>query len=163
MELSRYDLKIMASDDHLRINSVSLSAIAHSTEDPEKVWKALLNVSPREKFSSTTEESKFKGHYGNDIRFLKLLSRHSHAEELFGSIWSRLDETDQESILDSIGAHVDNERDLHLRLDKEDCFRGVLRSQDREPLKVRVSFLTKPASSLSSHIDSLRKKLESLA
>ena len=163
MELSPCDLKILATDDPLRINSISLSAIVHSTEDPEKVWKALLNVSPREKFSSTTEERKFKGHYGNDIRFLKLLLRHSQAEELFLSLWNRLAATDQESILDSIGAHVDSERDLHLRLDKEDCFKGVLRLQDREPLKVQISFMTKPASSLSSHIDRLKKKLGSPA
>ncbi len=153
----------MVTDDLLRISSISLSAIVHSTEDPEKVWKAILTVSPKEKFSSTAEERKYKGHYGNDIRVLKLLLRQSQAEELFGSLWRRLAPIDQESILDSVGAQVDDARDLHLRLDKEDCFRGVLRLQDREPLKVQISFLTKRGSSLSSHVDGLRKKLESLA
>ncbi len=151
----------MATDDLLQVNSISLSAMAHSTEDPEKVWKALLSASPREKFSSTAEERKFKGHYGNEIRILKLLLRRSQAEELFEALWRRLTPIDQESILDSIGTHVDDERDLHLRFDKENCFRGVLRLQDSEPIKAQISFLTK-GGSVSSHIDRLRKKLESL-
>ncbi len=163
MELSRVDSqKIMTTDDILRVTSVSLSALAHSTEDPEKVWKALLNVSPREKFSSIAEEKKVKGHYGNEIRILKLLLRQSRAEELFGSVWSRLAPIEQESILTTVANHTDDDRDLHLRLDKEDCFRGILRLQERDPLKIRVSFTTK-GGSLSSHVDRLKKKLESLS
>lgn len=148
-------------DDLLRINSISLSAIVHSTEDPEKVWKALLNVSAKERFSSRAEETRFKGHYGNDIRILKLLISHSQAEELFGPLWRRLAPIDQESILDTLGTRVDSERNLHLRLDKQDSFRGVLRLQDREPLKIQVSFVTQGGSP-SGHIDRLRKKLEFL-
>ena len=152
----------MATDDFLKVNSVSLSAIAHSTEDAENVWKALLSVLPREKFSSTAEERKFKGHYGNEIRVLKLFVRRSQAEESFESLWRRLAPIDRESLLHSIATHVDHERNLHLRIDKEDCFRGVLRLRDSEPIKVQISFLTR-GDSVAGHIDKLRRKLSSLS
>lgn len=151
----------MAKDDFLRVSSLSLSAIAHSTEDPERVWKALLNATPREMFRSTVDERRLKGHYGNEIRVLKLLVGRSQAEESFDHLWRRLAPIDKESILDSVESHVDSERNLYLRIDKEDCFKGLIRLRESEPIKVQISFF-KRGDSAVGYIDKVREKLGSL-
>ena len=47
---------------------------------------------------------------------------------------------DRETLLNDLDTRVDEEGRLHLRLDKEECFRGALRLKDQDPIKILVSF-----------------------
>ncbi len=147
--------------DVVKANSLRISAIVHATEDSEKVRKALSIASSSEQLSSEREERKFKGHHGNEITVAGLLLRRSEADTSFEFLWKRLPPVDQEAILNSIRSYMDQSGDLHLRLDKEECFRGILRIQNSDPIKVQVSFLTR-GHSTSWLADKIKGKLESL-
>ncbi len=151
----------MTSIEVLKASSARLSAIVHATEDPEKVRKALSTASSRERFSSNSEEWKVKGHHGNEILVVRMLLPRSQAEPFFESLWKMLPRVDQELFLNSIGSYIDHNGDLHLRLDKQDCFRGNLRLQNVDPIKVQVSFPTR-GQSISQMTNQIREKLESL-
>ena len=47
---------------------------------------------------------------------------------------------DRETLLNDLDTRLDEEGRLHLRLDKEQCFRGALRLKDQDPIKILVSF-----------------------
>ncbi len=47
---------------------------------------------------------------------------------------------DRETLLNDLDTRLDEEGRLHLRLGKEQCFRGALRLKDQDPIKILVSF-----------------------
>lgn len=69
---------------------------------------------------------------------------------------------DRASILDALDKHLDPNGVLHLRLDKEEAFRGVFRIKDQDPIKIQLSFRKEIKSDLdpSQRIKQLLESLE---
>ncbi len=147
--------------DRLKVNSVKLSAIVHATEDSNKVIRALLTACPAELFPSEVGERTFKGHHGNEITTISKSLRGSGSNAFLDFLWESLPRVDRETVLSSISSYIDDGGGLHLRIDKQESLRGVLRIQDREPIKIEISFQTQGKSN-QQVLDTVRKRLESL-
>jgi RNA binding exosome subunit len=76
-------------------------------------------------------------------------------------LWKNLPSLDRTSIMDALDKHLDSSGGLHLRLDKEDVFRGILRMKEQDPIKIHLSFRRRTKSDLESNGE-IRRLLESL-
>jgi RNA binding exosome subunit len=56
--------------------------------------------------------------------------------------------------------HLDPSGGLHLRLDKEEVVRGILRMKDQDPIKIHLSFRTEIKSNLGLN-EGIKQLLES--
>src|SRR5207249_10832474 len=80
------------------------------------------------------------GHYGNEIRMVELSVRGAPALSFLVHPWKSLPSFDRASILGALSNHLDQSGGLHLRLDKGEAFRGILRMKDQDPVKIQLSF-----------------------
>ena len=122
------------------IASAKLSALAHATEDARKVVAALDQVCSQEKFHPKTVKRAMKGHFGNPITRIDLDVSKRSANAFFQEFWARLLTVDRDAILAELDARLDEEGRLHVRVDKQECFRGLLRIGDQDSIKIEVSF-----------------------
>jgi len=129
------------------IAGVSLSTIAHSTEDVSKVKRALSSLLPEaERVSVSIEASVAKGHYGNEITVLSLEARRDAAKDVVDHILRLLPVGDRIRIRDRIDLYYDGHSALFLRLDKQSTFLGTPRISERDDvIRVKVSVLSREA------------------
>jgi RNA-binding protein len=145
----------------VEVASARISAIVHATEDAERVHQALIRVFPNGSLPSKTETRRFYGHYGNEIRMIDLSIRGGPANSLFEHVWKSLTSFDRASVLRELDAHVDTGGALHLRFDKEEAFRGIVKLKDQDPIKIQLSFMARIKSDLGAN-QGIRQFLESL-
>ena len=124
----------------LEVFSAKISAIVHATEDLERVLQSLSRLFPDASLPSKAETRKFGGHYGNEIRIVNLAIRGATARSFLKYLWGGMVSFDRASILESLDKHLDPSGILHLRLDKEEAFRGMFRIRDQDPIKIQLSF-----------------------
>jgi RNA-binding protein len=144
----------------LEVVSAKISAIVHATEDLDRVLQALSNLFPERSLPSRAETRRFHGHYGNEIRMVDLSIRGTQARTFFEYLWKSLPSFDRASILDALDKHLDSGGGLHLRLDKEDAFRGILRLKEQDPIKIHLSFQRRIKSDLEPNGE-IKRFLES--
>jgi RNA binding exosome subunit len=141
--------------------SAKISAIVHATEDVDRVLQALSRVFPQGSLPSKAETRRFNGHYGNEIRIVDLSIRGATARSFLKYLWKNLASFDRALILDTLDKHLDPSGGLHLRLDKEEAFRGILRMKDQDPIKIHLSFRKEIKSNLDLN-QGIKQLLESL-
>lgn len=139
-----------------RVNSAKLSAIAHATEDSEKVVRALGGIFP-ETLPSKSERHALKGHFGNRIVTINRILRGRAAESLLESFWGKLSLHERETVIAELETRLDEEGRLHLRMDKQSSLRGVLRLKEDDPIKVEIAFQAR-----SDLINQIREFLRNL-
>ena len=145
----------------LEVISVKLSAIVHATEDVDRVLQALSRMFPEGALPSKAETRRFNGHYGNEIRIVDLSIRGATARSFLKYLWKSLARFDRVLILDTLEKHLDPSGGLHLRLDKEELSRGILRIKDQDSIKIHLSFRKEIKSDLDLN-RGIRQLLESL-
>ena len=145
----------------LEVISAKISAIVHATEDVDRVLQALSRLFPEGSSPSKAETRRFNGHYGNEIRIVDLSIRGATARSFLKYLWKGLTSFDRALILDTLDKHLDPSGGLHLRLDKEEIFRGVLRMKDQDPIKIHLSFRKEIKSGLDLN-QGIKQLLESL-
>lgn len=123
----------------VEITSARISAIAHSTEDPKKVAYAVDRVCSEKEFHPSIQKHSVKGHFGNAITRLDLELKRRSADSFFYNFWSRLSAMDRQTVLSEVESRLDEEGRLHMRIDKQESFREILRLQDNDPIKVEFS------------------------
>jgi RNA binding exosome subunit len=141
----------------VQVSTARVSAIVHATEDPGNVILALSQLGGQELFQPRIEKKVLKGHFGNEITTVTLSLQGRLAVSFLTNIWSSLSSEDRDTILDELDGRLDEEGRLHLRLDKQRCFRGTLRLNDKDAIKVQVCF-----RQLSDSTE-VRRFLESIA
>ena len=141
----------------MEIASARISAIAHTTEDPRKVVDALYQLCSEEKFHPKVEKRVVKGHFGNSITKVDFVLQSSSANSFFESLWTRLSHLDRATTLEELDSRIDAEGRFYLRIDKQECFRGILQKKDEDPIKVQVAF-----RGSSGSIEEIRQFLESV-
>ena len=120
--------------------SLRISTIVHATEDPGKVDRAIRNLCQLDG-SIQPFANRVKGHYGNQITSLVLTVKNSKAaENCLKDIWTRLSVLDRDAVHSSLTSRVDNSGTLFLRVDKQGAFKGTIRLQDTDPIKLGISF-----------------------
>jgi RNA binding exosome subunit len=88
--------------------------------------------------------------------------RGAPAHTFLEHLWKNLPSVDRASVLDALDKYLDSSGGLHLRLDKEDVFRGILRMKEQDPIKIHLSFRRRIKSDrgLNGEIKRLLESLE---
>jgi RNA-binding protein len=142
----------------VQVTLAQISAIVHATEDPEKVILSLNRVCSQELFQPRIAKKVLKGHFGNEITTITMNLRNREAESFIANLWSILAAVDRETIIDELKNRLDEDDRLHLRLDKQSCFRGKYQLKDQDAIKVQVAF-----REMSDSMKQVREFLESIA
>jgi RNA-binding protein len=145
----------------VEVASARISAIVHATEDTDRVHQAMIRVFPNGSVPSKMETRRSYGHYGNEIRMIDLSIRGGPANSLIEHVWKSLSSFDRASVLRELDSHVDNGGVLHLRFDKEEAFRGIVKLKDQDPIKIQLSFRARIKSDLGPN-EGIKQLLESL-
>ena len=141
--------------------SVKISTITHATEDPEKVARAVRNLSLGGTSMGFTM-TRSKGHHGNEIATSVLVIRNARNAEVFlKNIWSRLSQLDRTEVYSTLVSRIDSTGTMFLRIDKQEALKGRVRLEDTDPVKIEISFGTEP-SERKELVDSIRKRLEGI-
>jgi RNA binding exosome subunit len=82
-------------------------------------------------------------------------------ESLLQNIWSGFSQLDRTEIYSSLASRIDSTGTLFLRIDKQDSFRGKIRLEDSDPIKIEISFRTK-SPKRNEFVDDIQKKLEEI-
>jgi len=122
--------------------SAEFSAIAHTTEDIQKVEKCVTFVV--ESISGTKANLSrryLKGHHGNIITTIS--ARLSHKElpsDTLNVLSRKLSESDRRFLSQHLGDRVDENGNLYLRFDKQEAFLGNVRLQNGDPIRMKLKF-----------------------
>ena len=134
------------------MSSLSISTIAHATEDPEKVKRAMLNLLPKDlRTSVTMSETVAKGHHGNPIVLLNFdINDSESAKATFNYIMRSLPDVEKSQIRSQLHLYYDGKSALYLRIDKQSAYLGSLRlSLSDDVIKLRVNLVRDSKSSIS--------------
>lgn len=145
----------------MEVVSARVSVIVHATEEVDRVLHALSEVFPERSLPSKAEIQKFHGHHGNEIRIVNLSIRGVSTRAFLEHLWKSMAAFDREYVLSSLDKHLDQSGGLHLRLDKQEVSRGILRVRDQDPIKIHLSFRARVKSDLRLS-EGIRQLLESL-
>lgn len=140
---------------------MKISTITHATEDPEKVARAIRNLSLGGTSLGSTM-TRAKGHHGNEIATSVLVIRNAKNAEIFlKNTWSSLSQLDRTEIYSSLASRIDSTGTMFLRIDKQEALKGRIRLENTDPVKIEISFRTEP-SKRNEFVDNIRKRLEEL-
>ncbi len=148
-------------DPPVRAYSAKISTIIHATEDPEKVAQAIRNFCPDGTPIGSTM-NRAKGHHGNEIVTLVLTIRNARSVEgLLQNVWRSFSQLDRTEIYLSLASRIDSSGTLFLRIDKQGSFRGRIRLENSDPIKIEISFGSKSPKG-DGIVDDIQKKLEEI-
>ena len=141
--------------------SAKISTIIHATEDPEKVAKAIRNLSLGEiPVGSTVNRA--KGHHGNEIVTMVFTIRNAkNVESFLRNIWNGLSQLDRTEVHSSLTSRIDNAGTLFLRIDKQEALKGRIRLQDTDPIKIAILFRTMSPRGVG-FVGNIQKRLEEI-
>ena len=124
------------------VQSIEVSAIAHATDDLDKVQAALKAILP----DSLKERQLFtrrylEGHHRNPIvTFEARLTRAAEVEEFTSCFFRQLPKNQKLRIERDLALHSDADGNLYIRIDKQQAFRGIVELGDEDPIRVRLKF-----------------------
>ena len=126
----------------MKIDGIVISAICYSTEDPEKVAKAIETLIP---FQFEIKVSRATGHYGNPIKFLEVeLRKKREIREFWNHLMENLNE-EREIMLEFIDDLVDEDGVVHIRIDKQSAYLGKVElASVSDSIMVRAKLVTYP-------------------
>ena len=108
------------------IHRVTFRAFVASTEDDRKVREALsLFVPPR-----SISETRVVGHHGNEILILCATLKKKEGLKFFDRLRESLPENEMAQLRRETDLRVDDECNLHFRLDKQAAYRGEVHISD---------------------------------
>jgi len=127
------------------IHRVTFRAFVASTEDDGKVREALSLFVPPESIAETS----VVGHFGNRILILSSTLKKKEGLGFFGSLRERLPEREMKRLRREADLRVDDECNLHFRLDKQAALLGEVHLTD-----------SGDAISVSAHLESYPARRE---
>jgi RNA binding exosome subunit len=124
------------------VQSVEISAIAHATDDLEKVQAALTTILPESLRGRQLFTRRYlEGHYRNPITtFEAKLTKPAEVEEFTTSFFRQLSKSEKLRIERDLALHSDPEGNLYVRVDKQQAFRGTVELGGEDPIRVRFKF-----------------------
>ncbi len=142
MQISAHEQPPVLQLNKHTVQSVEVSAIAHATEDLEKVQTALKAVLP----DSLKERQLFtrrylEGHHRNPIvTFEARLTQAAEVEEFTSCFFRQLPKSQKLRIERDLALHSDADGNLYIRIDKQQAFRGIVELGEEDPIRVRLKF-----------------------
>lgn len=127
----------------MKIDNITISAIVYSTEDPEKVAKAIANIIP---FDFEMSASNATGHFGNPLQFFEVeLKKKKELKEFWQNLMEKLGDQ-KEILLEFVEDIVDEEGVMHIKLNKQSAFLGDYELDfGGDTILIRVKLVTFPA------------------
>ena len=124
------------------VQSVEISAIAHATDNLEKIQVALTTIMPESlKGRQLFTRRYLEGHYRNPITtFEARLTKPADVEEFTSNFFSHLSKSEKLRIERDLALHSDPEGNLYVRIDKQEAFRGIIEVGEVEPIRIRLKF-----------------------
>ncbi|MEM1658684.1 MAG: RNA-binding domain-containing protein [Candidatus Jordarchaeales archaeon] len=120
------------------VAGIEFQVFAHSTEDPDKVIKALFFLSD-EKLEVAKE--KVRGHYGNEVIIFRAKASGREAEKIVRRLASLMSEEDKAKIGRQLSLRCDGHGNLFLRFDKQKAYLGEVRLSDYEDVvRAKIKF-----------------------
>ncbi len=131
------------------IHRVHFRAFASATEDEERVKSALAIFVPLDCIKVKTAT----GYYGNPITILEAELRRKEGLEFLQLLREQLTPPEISRLRREIPSRVDEDCKLHLRLDKQAAYKGLVKLADTgDAIDVTVHVATYP----SSHDEAVR-------
>ncbi|MGD0689955.1 MAG: RNA-binding domain-containing protein [Candidatus Bathyarchaeia archaeon] len=124
------------------VQSVEISAIAHATDDLEKVQAALTTILPESlKGRQLFTRRYLEGHYRNPITtFEARLTKPADVEVFTSNFFRQLSKSEKLRIERDLALHSDPEGNLYVRIDKQRAFRGIIELGEEDPIRIRLKF-----------------------
>ncbi len=140
-----------------RISRLTLSVFYHSTEDPDRVMKALLNLVPQSLRNSVqVVKSVVQGHYGDTIGILMMSAKGRRAGEILKHIICSLDDIDRKILLATVANRAGAKPShLHIRVSKQEAYIGHVELMDGDDV-IKVSATVMGVKSVKDLEDFLR-------
>jgi len=128
----------------VRISSIEISVIKHSTEDEAKIEKCLLSlIPPEEREKMKIVKSSAKGHYGNEIVYMKIVET-ANSEKIAMYVLNGLDDYSK-GVLQTVEQRTEDKK-LYLRLHKHMLLENkFIISDSDEAVRVLIRFASKEA------------------
>jgi RNA binding exosome subunit len=120
------------------IQSVELSTIAHATEDPSKVDKALQNM--LQDIHQPFTRRYLEGHHGNPIVKIEAKLAYEDASQFAYMLIHKLSKSERLIILRDLQLHSDDDGNLYIRVDKQRLLQGTLQIAEDDPIRVKIKF-----------------------
>ncbi|MBS7658038.1 MAG: RNA-binding domain-containing protein [Candidatus Bathyarchaeia archaeon] len=137
---------------------IEVSVIGHATESLKKIKKAVLNIVPEEeKATLAFTIEKLEGHHGNPIFMIKTTLKNLSGNFL-EFLFKALPPEDKLKLLNELNAHIDNECNFYVRLDKQAAFMGETRIKQEDPIRLRMKFKNLKRSILIKKLQEMLKK-----
>jgi RNA-binding protein len=127
------------------IHHITFRAFAAATEDEERVKAALSIFVPLDKINISTAT----GHFDNVIKILEATVRRREGLTFFELLREQLPEEERERLRQDVPRRMDEECELHLRLDKQAAYKGRVELTD-----------SKDAIVASAHIETYPARYE---
>jgi len=120
--------------------SLEIRVLAHATENPEKVYRALENVAGWEALEEVeVKRQKLEGHYGNPIiLYAWKTGKKSLIRKVLLGLFPRIMEPDRRLLLAGLEERIDEEGNFYLRLDKQEAYLGRIKLGEADPIRLKV-------------------------
>ena len=127
---------------------VEVSCIIHATEELEKVLVAVKNVFPAEDAEEINFEQKIlSGFYKNPITMLKAVITEKRKVVVFMRRFLEMLEPDDRALLSSeFRSYVDSAGNLYLRVNKQEAFRGKMRLNSVDSIRIKIKLNMLPTT-----------------
>ncbi len=124
------------------VSKIELQALVHSTEDPNKVRTALLNlVAPSDRESIGVSSDQLWGHYRNPIALLKVKIQEPRLlTRTIEHLSSTLPDMEKKRIASALGLMSDESGALYLRIDKQVAYMGDIRLGQYDSIRAKIKF-----------------------
>jgi len=122
-----------------RVYRREVRVYAHSTEDPGKVERAVLNGVPEDVGEVRFRRRTVSGQYRDSITILRAGLRGSKARGALRHVVQSLGEEDFRRLLSEVSSRVDESGNLYVRLDKQEAYLGRVRLMDPDPIRLKFS------------------------
>jgi RNA binding exosome subunit len=125
------------------IHNISFRTIVSATESEDRVKSALsLFIFDNEIYLNNTE-----GHFGNPISIMEAKIRGKKCSQFIELLKSNLPSSDILRLKNELDERIDDECNLHIRLDKQAAFQGMLKlATSCDMIVVQIKLKAYPAS-----------------
>lgn len=135
--------------------SAEIDVVVHATEDSSKILHAIREVFPiePEEFVATST----KGHFGNDIIYLKVNLNSERAAAVAHKIIGMMSHEDRMSMYENFDLYTDEKNTLYLRISKQKIFDHKVILAQSDSLKIKLKTVRRFQSSME--MENYRKLL----
>ena len=114
---------------------ITIDIIVHATEDISKIFQSFNDVLEIEEESFSITET--TGYYENPIIMLNVKLVKKQAKSFMEKFLKLLSNNQINQLIDEIEERIADSK-FHLRLDKQELIKGVIKLSEKETVKIRI-------------------------